>query len=176
MMTMPTLPLVSHDGFGPRRRGLWVLASLLIAAGCAAPSEYTAAPSARQTPFLVGPSTPAQRSSLAPLAGPNVEHVWWDVALPTGGDPPIPGDPVSYGCRVSDTDGDVMEISIDETDLATGHVLWRDVRAYAPGPAPQTVVFWSAMRDHPTTKIGVRVTCRTADAQGHASSRSIDLD
>jgi hypothetical protein len=98
------------------------------------------------------------------------------VALPTGGDPPIPGDPVSYGCRVSDADGDVVEISIEETNLANGHVLWRDVKAYVPGPPQQTIVFWSAMRDHPGTKIGVRVRCRAVDAQANVSSRSIDLD
>jgi hypothetical protein len=176
MITTPTSPRASHDGPGPRLRRLCALPALLIAAGCAAPSEYATAPSALRTPLLVGSSTSAERSSVAPRSGPNVEHLWWDVALPTGGDPPIPGDPVSYGCRVSDADGDVVEISIEESNLANGHVLWRDVKAYVPGPAPQTIVFMSALRDHPGTKVGVRVTCRGVDAQAHVSSRSIDLD
>jgi hypothetical protein len=172
MITTSTSPLASLHEPGLRRLG--VLAALLVAAGCAAPSEYLSAPStALRTPAS---STSAERSSLAPLGGPNVEHVWWDVALPTGGDPPAPGDPVAYGCRVSDPDGDVVEISIEERTLAGGHLLWRDVKTYVPGPAPQTIVFWSALRDHPATKIGVRVMCRAADAQGNVSSRSIDLD
>jgi hypothetical protein len=176
MTTQPTSPNASHDGPGPRYRRLCLLPALLIATGCAAPSEYLAAPSAPlEAPLLAGPSPSAERSSLAPLSGPNVEHVWWDVALPTGGDPPIPGDPVAYGCRVSDADGDVVEISIEETNIVNGHVLWRDVKTYAPGSGPQTIVFWSMLRDHPGTKIGVRVMCRALDAQGNASSRSIDL-
>lgn len=170
MTTTRTSPIASR-GF-PR---FCVLPALLVAAGCAAPSPYSAAPSALPTSFLSGPSASAARSPLAPLSGPNVERVWWDVALPTGGDPPIPGDPVAYGCRVSDADGDVVEISIEEMNLATNHVLWRDVKTYVPGSAPQAIVFWSTLRDHPGTKIGVRVMCRAVDAQSHASSRSIDL-
>jgi hypothetical protein len=147
--------------------------ALLIAAGCA-PAENPAAPSALRSPSGI---ESRQGASSAPLlAGPNIEQVWWDVALPTGGDPPAPGDPVSYGCRVSDADGDVVEISIEEKNLASGLVLWRDVKAYVPGPGPQTIVFMSTLRDHPGTKIGVRVTCRTADAQGQTASRSIELD
>ncbi|MET0551895.1 MAG: hypothetical protein ABW221_02585 [Vicinamibacteria bacterium] len=176
MINPSTSPIPSLDTPGPRLRRLVVFPALLIAAGCAAQPEFPAAPSALQAPLLAAPSASGQRSSLAPLAAPNVDQLWWDVALPTGGDPPAPGDPVAYGCRVSDADGDVVEISIEEKNLASGRVLWRDVQAYVPGPGPQTTVFWSTLRDHPATKIGVRVTCRTADAQGHIASRSIDLD
>ena len=54
------------------------------------------------------PPSPAN----APPSAPLIEELGWRVNLPTGGDPPIPGDPTTTWCKVSDADGDAVTVTL----------------------------------------------------------------
>ena len=51
----------------------------------------------------------------APASAPVISDLSWRTALPVGGDPPLPGDPVNIWCTARESDGAAMTVTITVT-------------------------------------------------------------
>jgi hypothetical protein len=108
-----------------------------------------------------------------PRSGPVIDQLTWRVNLPTGGDPPIPGDPVSVSCKVTDADGDEATLTVTVTWEGQGP---RTVSETFPAGATSSAEGASLTS---TSDAGnpprARAECTVLDAGGFSASRSITI-
>jgi hypothetical protein len=104
---------------------------------------------------------------------PTIDALSWRVNLPTGGDPPIPGDPTSVTCRVTDADGSAATLTLTVTWEGTAP---RTVSETFPAGATSSVEGASLTM---TTDAGdpprARADCAALDESGFSAFRSIAI-
>ena len=123
-------------------------------------------------------SSPTEPDPVATI--PFIVEFGWRTPLPTGGDPPLPQDPVSFFCTVVDPDGDPVTVTLQLQDVTGGcptpRHCWSVVEAFGPGvaarsncqacPVGATV---SNRYDAPQPPMTGILTCRATDSRGRAA-------
>ncbi|MGH9461507.1 MAG: hypothetical protein ACRD1X_09845 [Vicinamibacteria bacterium] len=111
---------------------------------------------------------------------PAIVHFGWSTPLPTGGDPPLPLDPVSFSCMVEDLDGDPVTVTLELQDSTgqcpTPRHCWSEVESFGPGVAARANcqfcsvgVSVSRTYDAPEPPMTGILTCRVTDSWGRAA-------
>jgi hypothetical protein len=106
---------------------------------------------------------------------PPTVQVSWRVPLPTGGDPPIPGDPVRFHCDASDPNGDTLTVTLqltsDTGSCATTAHCWSMTGSSDP-ERPDTAVVLDRSGSAPDPGMRGTLTCTAVDARGATTVRS----
>lgn len=109
----------------------------------------------------------------APPSAPVIATLDWKVLLPTGGDPPIPGDPTNVRCEVRDEDGDAVTVTLTLT--WTGASPRSVSQSFPPGasssPEGASLSHTEDALDPPTATF----SCVAVDARGNSVTRTATI-
>jgi hypothetical protein len=119
--------------------------------------------------------TATQAVQLLPENPPPTVRVSWRVPLPTGGDPPIPGDPLRFHCDASDPNGDTLTVTLQLTNdtgsCVTKAHCWSMTGSSAPERKDSAVVL-ERSGSAPDPAMRGTLTCTAVNSHGTTTIRS----
>ena len=106
-------------------------------------------------------------------SAPRIAELGWRVNLPTGGDPPIPGDPTTTWCKVSDADGDAVTVTLA---LTWTRATPRSVsQSFPPGASSSSEGAHLSLTTDAGNPPTATFTCTAIDAGGNSTTRTATI-
>jgi len=162
------------------RRFPGLAAALALLAGCGdapatAPSQPSA-PAALSQPQGTAAGAPQGLGRDALTTWPPVVLAHWSTPLPTGGDPPLSGDPIHFGCDVSLAVGEPLTVTLALSNgsarcFTAGHC-WTLTREFLPRVGRPFAGAVGRNDFAPTPAMGGTLTCTATTASGQSATSS----